>query len=74
MEAVVFLMFSSSIISMLRGTNHELCIQKVYLGSLLTDPIKNPNISISLFRISFFVRVGFENFQFYKCYENTINI
>jgi hypothetical protein len=35
---------------------------------------KTRNISIGLFRISFFVRVYFENVRFYKCYENTINV
>jgi hypothetical protein len=33
MESVVFLLFSSSIISMLGGTIQEPWIQKVYLGS-----------------------------------------
>jgi hypothetical protein len=33
-------MFSSSIISMLGGSNQEPWIQEVYLGFLLTDPTK----------------------------------
>jgi hypothetical protein len=37
MESIVFLMFSSSIISMLRGTTQEPWIQKSNLGSFLTD-------------------------------------
>jgi hypothetical protein len=46
MESVVFLMFSSSIISMLGATIQEPWIKKV----LLKDPTKKtPNISISLF-------------------------
>jgi hypothetical protein len=40
MESVVFLLFFSSIISMLGGTIQEPFIQKVNLGLLLTDPTK----------------------------------
>jgi hypothetical protein len=49
MESVVFLLFSSSIISMLGGTNQEPCIQKVYLGFLLTDLTKkSPTLAFFL--------------------------
>jgi hypothetical protein len=37
MESVVFLLFLSLIIAMLRGTNQETWIQKVNLGFLLTE-------------------------------------
>jgi hypothetical protein len=42
MESVVFLLFSSSIISMLGVTIQEPWIKKVNLGFLLTDPTKKP--------------------------------
>jgi hypothetical protein len=68
MESFVFPLFLSSIISMLGSTDEEPWIQKDYLGFLLTVPTKkHHNISNSLFRNLFFVRVYFENFQFYKC-------
>jgi hypothetical protein len=40
MESLVFLLFPSSIISMLWVTIQEPWIQEVYLGILLTDPTK----------------------------------
>jgi hypothetical protein len=40
MESVVFLLFSSEIISTLGGKIQEPYIQKVYLGFLKTDPTK----------------------------------
>jgi hypothetical protein len=40
MESVVFLLFSSEIISTLGGKIQEPCTQKNYLGFLLTDPTK----------------------------------
>jgi hypothetical protein len=39
MESVVFLLFSSSIISMLGGTNQE-CIQKVNVGGFFVGSVK----------------------------------
>jgi hypothetical protein len=70
MELVIFPLFSSSIISMLGSTDKEPWIQKDYLGFLLTVPTKkHHNISISLFRNLFFVRVYFENFQFHMWYN-----
>jgi hypothetical protein len=55
MESVVFLMFSSSIISMLGGSNQEPWIQKVYLGVLLTDPTKKtPTLALVCIHGSWF--------------------
>jgi hypothetical protein len=72
MESVVFLLFSSSIISMLGGTIQEPSIQKLYLGFLLTDPTKKPQHQHwFLQNLSFCSRV-LRKFQFYKCYENAM--
>jgi hypothetical protein len=56
MDSVVFLLLSSSIISMLGGKIQEPCIQKVYLGFLKTDPTKEkPQHKHWFFRNLFFV-------------------
>jgi hypothetical protein len=67
MESVVFLLFLSSIISMIKGTNQEPWIQNVNLCFLLTDSAKkNPKLGLFYSETHFLVESASKIFSFIK--------
>jgi hypothetical protein len=65
MESVVFLLFSSSIISMLGGKIQEPWIQKVNLGFILADPTKyTPTLALVLSESQFLLACASKIFSF----------
>jgi hypothetical protein len=65
MESVVFLLFTSSIISMFGGTNQEPSLQKVYLGLFLPDPTKKKPPTLAL--------VSSETYLLFACASKIIS-